>query len=169
MGEEDGPAQSCQHDQRAEAGARADDGRGAVGQEGGKMRGRVSGREAGRIAAACGVGAALLLVASLARCDTLDVLVGVSTAADLGSTEWALSRPVPPGWTIREGNPVMASQGVRMGLKTAGTVGILIASHKLSSTGHKRASRVLRWSAVVVFSGLAVNNALQARRMGGGR
>jgi hypothetical protein len=113
----------------------------------------------GRIAWMCFLAAALtILLADQACPDTLDALVVTSAAADLGTTEWALSRP-----GLVEGNPFLQQPAVRVGAKTLGTVAFLAASHHLERKGHRGWSRGLRIALVVVWSGAAVNNAIRAR------
>jgi hypothetical protein len=91
---------------------------------------------------------------SSASADLLDHLVIGAAAADLVSTELALSRP-----GTKEINPFGPSPPARVGLKVAGTVAVLAVSRKMN----RKASRVLKVVAIVVWSGAAVHN-LRVRR-----
>jgi hypothetical protein len=102
--------------------------------------------------------AILLLAPAAAFGDTLDALVITSSAADLATTEWALSRP-----GVREANPVMSEPAVRMAVKAVGTLGVLAGSRQLERHGHRGWSKALRITVIVVWSGAAINNAILAR------
>jgi hypothetical protein len=99
----------------------------------------------------------LLLVVSL-----LDAGVIVAAGADLTSTEYALRQP-----GLREANPIMQTPGNRCVLKLATTAAVIGIAHNLDSTGHKKAARILRWSAIIGWGGAAVWNMRQARTGGG--
>ncbi len=93
--------------------------------------------------------ASCLLAGQPARADVLDSLVIGASAADLVTSEIALSRP---GTT--EANPLGPSTAARVAMKVAGTAAILVVSHKVN---HK-AARVLKVVAFLAWSGAAVHN-----------
>ncbi len=52
----------------------------------------------------------------------------------------------------------------RVGVKTLTTVAVIGGARHLERRGHSRAAKVIKVLAVVIWSGAAVNNAIQARR-----
>jgi hypothetical protein len=112
-----------------------------------------------RIVLICLCLASLIALADVACPDTLDALVITSAAADLGTTEWALGRP-----RLHEINPLMGDPPRRAITKTLGTIAVVGGGRYLDRHGHGNWSRGLRIAVVVVWSGLAVNNAMRARR-----
>ncbi len=78
-----------------------------------------------------------------------EALVFVATAADLISTEYALSRL---GARAEEGNPLMARRGVRIGTNFAMAAGIIWASRSLKARGHDRLGALALWAPIVVKS-----------------
>jgi len=97
------------------------------------------------------------LLPAAAPADTLDALVVTSAAADLATTEWALSKP-----GLHEANPLLQGPAQRALFKTAGTVAILGMSRYLERRGHRNWSRAVRIIAIVGWSGAAINNAVRA-------
>lgn len=86
--------------------------------------------------------------------------IGGAAAADLGTTWWAEAR-CP---SCYEANGLMRSNGARIGVKLGTTAAAAWACHELRRHGHKGHAKLLRWTLVAVWSGVAVNNAIRARR-----
>jgi hypothetical protein len=84
-----------------------------------------------------------------ASADALDKLVIGASAADLVTSEIALSRP-----GTAEANPLGPSTAARVALKVAGTAAILAVSRKVN---HKT-GRILKVVAFLAWSGAAVHN-----------
>jgi hypothetical protein len=86
-------------------------------------------------------------------------LLVVSAGADIVTTELALSRP-----GFAERNPAMQSRAVRV-LSKAAAAGVTeaIARH-FEHTGHKRAAKITRWTAIGLWGGAAIWNAAQMSR-----
>jgi hypothetical protein len=101
------------------------------------------------------------LVPALASGDVLDGLVVASAAADLITTERALSRP-----GLYEGNPLMQTPGARVGVKAVATAVVLLGCREMDRREHHGWSRGLRLAVVLAWSGAAVNNALRTRAGG---
>jgi hypothetical protein len=121
-------------------------------------------RAAGRIAWAFFLAAGLLLVIADTACPdelTWDVAsLSLAAGADVASTHYALSRcPL-----CYERNPLMRSANAQIVLKAAGVAGTAWACDRLRKDGHKGLARVLRWTVVAGWSGLAVHNWRQADR-----
>ena len=110
------------------------------------------------MSAALTLAIAFLLIPAAAPADTLDGLVITSAAADLATTEWALRQP-----GLREGNPFMREPAIRYAGKALGTTAVLGGSRYLERHGHRGWSRAIRIGAAVLWGGLAVHNAVQAR------
>jgi len=122
-------------------------------------------KRVGRFAWSCFLAAGLVLILTAALetracADTLDVMVITSAVADLGTTEWALGRP-----GLHELNPLMGDPPRRAVVKTLGTIAVIGGGRYLERHGHRNWSRGLRIVVVIAWSGLAVNNAVKARRV----
>ncbi len=115
---------------------------------------RVSGLRRVRLTLVVATIAASILAGTGASADTLDELVIGASAADLVTSEIALSRP-----GTAEANPLGGSTAARIALKVAGTAAVLVVSRKV---GHKT-SRVLKVIAFLAWSGAAVHNATVRR------
>lgn len=90
----------------------------------------------------------------------VDVAVlGLAAAADFASTHYALQRCA----SCSEGNPVMSEPAVSLALKGAGVAAVALGCERLRRAGHGRAAKVLRWSAVAIWMGLAANNVQKGR------
>ncbi len=127
----------------------------------------LTGKQLGRVAWSCFLGAGLVLILTAvfearACADILDVMVVTSAAADLATTEWALRG----GPSLREVNPLMQTQGARVGVKAMAMVGVIGGARYFERRGHPKAAKLLKWAAVVAWSGLAVNNTIRARQGG---
>lgn len=105
------------------------------------------------------VGSLVLLLTGAASADTLDGLVVASAAADLYTTEVGLRRS-----GMRELNPFAQSSTSRVAVKGLAVAVTLVGAQKLKEHGHRRAAKVAKIAIVVLWSGAAVNNAIQARR-----
>ena len=100
-----------------------------------------------------------LFAAIPAQADVLDGLLVGSAVADLYTTERGLRMP-----GLYERNPVMANPVARVGVKGAVLALTLASAHELKRAGHPRASRVVKIAVIALWSGAAVNNAIQIRR-----
>jgi hypothetical protein len=86
-------------------------------------------------------------------------LLAAAAGADILTTELALSRN-----GFAEANPMMGSRAARVLSKVA-VVGVTEAlARHFEHTGHKRAAKVSRWTAIGVWTGAAVWNTVQMRR-----
>ena len=112
-----------------------------------------------RVVAMCAVGILLTLLAAGACPDTLDALVITSAAADLATTEWALSQP-----GLYERNPLLKGPPERAAVRAGAVLVVLGTTRQLARHGHPRAAKVLKVAVIVLWSGAAVNNAVRARR-----
>ena len=119
-------------------------------------------RGAGRIAWACFLAAGLVLILSDVACPdelTVDVVsLSLAAGADVASAHYALSQCAG----CYERNPLMRSGSAQIALKAASIAGTAWACDRLRQDGHKGLARVLRWTVVVGWSGLAVHNWRQA-------
>jgi hypothetical protein len=86
--------------------------------------------------------------------------VGMASAADLGTTGWALHK-CP---TCYEQNPLGVNVESRIALKLAAMTGTMGAIWKLEKSGHSKEAKIARWIYVGVCAGLAVNNSVHAIR-----
>ena len=82
-----------------------------------------------------------------------------ASAADLATTEMALRQP-----GLYEANPLMRSTGSRLAIKTLGTVGVISIHRELKRRKKHKAAKILAITAIAVWSGAAVNNAIRARQ-----
>jgi hypothetical protein len=89
---------------------------------------------------------------------TLGVL-GASTA-DLATTQWAFA--TVPG--AHDANPLVRGPASAMLVKAATTAGVLLLDRELQKRGHRRAGKVLKIAAIVVWGSCAAWNVRQARR-----
>jgi len=106
--------------------------------------------------------AVLLLGGGVARADelTVDVVtLSLAAGADVASTHYALSRCQ----TCYERNPLMREAAGQVALKAASIAGTAWACDRLRKDGHGGLAKVLRWTVVGVWGGLAVNNLRQAK------
>jgi hypothetical protein len=94
---------------------------------------------------------------------TLGVL-GVG-AADLATTQWAFA--TVPG--AHDANPLVRGPASAVVVKAGTTAGVLLLDRELRRRGHRRAGRVLKVAAIVVWGGCAAWNARQVARHGGAR
>ena len=85
------------------------------------------------------------------------VMVGAS-AADLATSEIALRNP-----GLAEANPLMQSTGSRLAIKTLGTVGVISIHRELKRRKKNRAAKILAITAIAIWSGAAVNNAIRMK------
>ncbi len=95
-----------------------------------------------------------ILAGTGASADTLDKLVIGASAADLVTSEIALSRA-----GTAEANPLGASTAARVALKVAGTAAVLVISRKVD----RKTSRVVKVIAFLAWSGAAIHNAAVRR------
>lgn len=86
------------------------------------------------------------------------VMAGAS-AADLVTTEMALRQP-----GMSEANPFLRSTGGRLAVKGLATAGVIGVHRELKRRKKNRAAKILAISAIAVWSGAAVNNAVRAKR-----
>jgi hypothetical protein len=88
-----------------------------------------------------------------------------ASAADLGTTQWAFA--TVPG--ARDANPLVRGPASAVVVKVATTAGVLLLDRELRKRGHRRAGKVLKIAAIVVWGGCAAWNARQVARHGGPR
>jgi hypothetical protein len=74
-------------------------------------------------------------------------------ALDVGATEWALSRNP----TLVEGNPLLRSRRMRIGLNAALAVGGVVACAELRKLGHPGTAKWLSRAIFIVGAGFAAN------------
>jgi len=81
-------------------------------------------------------------------------VLSIAAGADLASTHYALKR-CP---SCYERNPLMTEPALSIVLKSAAVAGVSLGCDKLRKDGHGRAAKVLRWTVVAVWLGIAANN-----------
>lgn len=102
----------------------------------------------------------VLLLAGVARADTLNALVVGSAFADLYTTERGLRMP-----GVYEANPFAGSTpAARLTIRSLAVAVTIVGARELKKRGHHRGAKVARIAIVVLWSGAAVNNVLQTRR-----
>ena len=82
-------------------------------------------------------------------------VLSIAAAADTASTHHALSR-CP---SCYERNPLMSEPALSIAVKAASIAGVSAGCEKLRRDGHGRTAKVLRWTVVAFWMGLAVHNA----------
>lgn len=101
----------------------------------------------------------LSLMLSLLLSGALAWVIAGTSAADLATTEWALTKP-----GLAEANPLLQQQGPRVALKVAGTVVVISAYKELRRQKKHKAAKILAISVSALWAGAAVNNAIKAQR-----
>jgi hypothetical protein len=91
--------------------------------------------------------------------DGLDIAVIGASSADLITTELVLANN-----GFREFNPILQNKQLRITTKVLAPVIVIGISRLLDKRGHKGWSRALKWGAVIVYSGAAVNNIIQMKK-----
>jgi hypothetical protein len=94
--------------------------------------------------------------------DTLTLGVFGAAAADIGTTQWAFA--TVPG--AHDANPLVRGPSSAMLVKAGTTAGVLLLDRELQKRGHRRAGKVIKIAAIVVWGGCAAWNARQVRRSG---
>jgi hypothetical protein len=90
--------------------------------------------------------------------DCLQAGILGASAADLLTTEWAMQQP-----GLMEANPMLREPAARFVLKAAGTAAVWGSYRALRKRGKHKAAKIVAWTAIALWSGAAVNNALRAR------
>lgn len=88
----------------------------------------------------------------------LVAIYGGAAAMDLASTEYALARG-----GVHEGNPLMRSRGVRLGVNAGATALCVWTTRRLQERGRPGLARLLKVGVVVLRVGVAVHNVHAAR------
>jgi hypothetical protein len=86
--------------------------------------------------------------------------IGFASAADFGSTSWALRR-CP---TCLEGNALGPDVEARLSLKLAYSTAALGACWLLERSHHHGSALIVRWTAVGVFGAATANNLVHGAR-----
>lgn len=104
-----------------------------------------------------GVLAMFLLAPGLAAAaDRLTIGVLAASAADLATTQWGMA----PG--VHDVNPIINGPTSATLVKVGATAGVLLLDRELKRRGHKRASKVLKITTIVVWGSAAAWNTRQA-------
>lgn len=112
------------------------------------------------------IGAPLVEVQNALTVDLADRMaghagaLGLASAADMFTTSWALRR-CP---SCAERNPFGADVEARLALKLGYGTAALGACWLLERGNHRGWAKVVRWSAVAIFTAAAANNAVHAIR-----
>ncbi len=109
--------------------------------------------------------ALILFAASFAAAaDPLTLGVLAASAADLVTTQWGFAAGAPG---VHDINPLINGPTSATLVKVGATAGVLLLDREFRRRGHKRASKVLKIGAIVVWGSAAAWNFRQARRQGG--
>jgi hypothetical protein len=99
----------------------------------------------------------LTLAASAPAADRLDLGLYAAASADLITTRIAFK--TIPG--VRDANPAIQGPTSALAVKAAATGGVLLLDRHLRRTGHPRAAKVLKITAIVAWGTCAAWNARQ--------
>ena len=111
------------------------------------------------------LGLALCLSTIGPRAQAADALtVGVlgAAVADLATTNWAFA--AGPG--VRDVHPLVNGPTSAVLVKASATAGLFLIDRELKRRSHRRASKVLKISAIVVWGGCAAWNVRQIQQQG---